>query len=521
VSDQLSLLDLLDRPSVEGLYKPDQIFDADDYTLLARLTEDDRFDRKSGRVQSRGLATCLSSFGNGPSIFGGVIAVGVENDRSISGCASLSEQQLQTVEGAGRDLCPDGRFRTRRLAAKNRDGQDDFVVLIRIYYVEDRLVTLTNGDAFVREADENRQLSEHQKQEIRIDKGERSFELDPCGLSFPDDLQVAQVRRFCHMMRERRDGSDVISDEEVLQVMHLGKARDGVFIPNNACALIFARDAQEAFPGAYVHILRYEGTEERTGKDYNVTKDRIITGTVLDVIKDTASFLDANMREFTEYREGKFYSRPEYPRDAWYELIVNAVAHRSYNIRNAPIFVKLFDDHMVVESPGGFMPQVTPETIYGSHRPRNPFLMLVLREFGEVRCISEGTRRVRSEMQEAKLPAPEFMQEMRGQTAVRALLRNDIANRTNSLDSEAYKVLGEAMAFTLSTDERKIVNYVIEHGRINASDALRILSTTYWHTAKARLQGLVKRNILDFVSSKHRDPKAHYILARRSENAGQ
>lgn len=516
MSDQLSLLDLLDRPSVEGLFKPDQIFETDDYTLFSRLPEDDRFDRKSGRVDSKGLGTCLSSFGNGPSIFGGVIAVGVENDRTISGCKALSETQLQTIESAGRDHCPDGRFRTRRIAAKNAKGEDDFVILIRMYYVEDRLVSLTNGDAFIREADDNRRLTEHQKQEIRIDKGERSFELEPCGLKYPDDFQTAQVRRFCHMMRERRDGSELISDEEVLQVMHLGKLREGVFTPNNASALIFAKDPQEAFPGSYVHVLRYEGTIEKTGKDYNVTKDRIISGTVLDVIKDTASFLDANMREFTEYREGKFYSRPEYPRDAWYELIVNACAHRSYNIRNAPVFVKLFDDHMVVESPGGFMPQVTPETIYGSHRPRNPFLMLVLREFGEVRCISEGTRRVRAEMQEAKLPAPEFMQETKGQTAVRAILRNDIANRTNSLDSEAYKVLGEAMAFTLSPDERKIVNYVIEHGRINASDALRILSTTYWHTARKRLQGLVTRGILEFVSVQHRDPKAHYILARRS-----
>ena len=77
MADQLSLLDLLDRP-VEGLFKPDQIFDTQDATLLTRLTEDDRFDRKSGRVQARGLATCLSAFGNGPSILGGVIAVGIE-----------------------------------------------------------------------------------------------------------------------------------------------------------------------------------------------------------------------------------------------------------------------------------------------------------------------------------------------------------------------------------------------------------------------------------------------------------
>lgn len=69
MADQLSLLDLLDRP-IEGLFKPDQIFDTQDATLLTRLTEDDRFDRKSGRIQARGLASYLSAFGNGPSILG-------------------------------------------------------------------------------------------------------------------------------------------------------------------------------------------------------------------------------------------------------------------------------------------------------------------------------------------------------------------------------------------------------------------------------------------------------------------
>jgi hypothetical protein len=86
------------------------------------------------------------------------------------------------------------------------------------------------------------------------------------------------------------------------------------------------------------------------------------------------------------------------------------------------------------------------------------------------------------------------------------------ANRTNALDSEAYKRLGEAVAFSLDPDERRIVNYVIENGKINASDALRILSTTYWHTAKAKLGRLVDRGILDFISKKQRDPKSHYVL---------
>ena len=136
------------------------------------------------------------------------------------------------------------------------------------------------------------------------------------------------------------------------------------------------------------------------------------------------------------------------------------------------------------------MPDVTPENIYEMHRPRNPFLMLVLREFGEVRCINEGTNRVRKEMLGAKLPPPEFRQEVQGRNSVRVILRNDIANRTNSLDSEAYRTLGESIAFSLDDDERKILNYIIENHRINVSEALRIVKTTYWHTAKKKLSRL-------------------------------
>ena len=74
--------------------------------------------------------------------------------------------------------------------------------------------------------------------------------------------------------------------------------------------------------------------------------------------------------------------------------------------------------------------------------------------------------------------------------------------------------MGEAIAFSLDPDERRIVNYAIEHGRINASDALRILSTTYWHTAKGKLKRLVDRGVLDFISKKHRDPNSHYVIRR-------
>lgn len=120
---------------------------------------------------------------------------------------------------------------------------------------------------------------------------------------------------------------------------------------------------------------------------------------------DRTRFISANLREFTRFENGRFEARPEYPNDAWYELLINAVVHRSYQYRNASIFIRLFDDRIEFESPDGFMPQVTPDTIYTMHRPRNRHLVFALKEFGEVKCMNEGTKRVRQEMEEVSLPA--------------------------------------------------------------------------------------------------------------------
>jgi ATP-dependent DNA helicase RecG len=507
---QLDLLDLLEPTTIDSLWKPDEIFRCEDGEFLASLAEDARFEKKSARIKPSELATYLSAFGNGPAIEGGVLVIGIEDDGRITGCRTVQSDKIALLELMGRDNCTSGRFESRRVPVKNASGEDDFLIVARIYYVEDRLVELTNGISYCRESNRVRRLTESEKQEIRIDKGERAFELEPTSLDYPDQFRQKSIEIFANRIRSSVDGSSEVSDEEVLVSCRLGEFRLGKFVPNNACVLMFANDPQRTFPGAYIHFLRYEGTKEGSGDEYNIIQDRMISGTLVDVIQKTTSHLQANLREFTVFRSGKFYTGPEYPYDAWYEMIVNACVHRSYHSKTEPIFLKMFDDHLVVESPGGFMPSIGPGNLV--HKPRNPFLMFVLREYGEVRCIGEGTKRIVREVQQAQLPEPNFSGTAHRVTVT---LFNDILNRTNSLDSEAYKVLGEAIAFGLDPEERRIINYIIEKKKINVSDALRLMSTTYWHTARNKLQRLVSRGILDFISTKQRDPNSYYILRSR------
>lgn len=519
MADQLDFFSILENPTVEQLLTPDQVYETDDIDLILRLGEDHRLDYKSARRQPKDFARELSAFGNGPSHMGGVIVVGVENDGSISGCKFLEGDGLQKLESFGSTHCEAGSFEYRRVKCTNYKGEDDFIILCRVYYVPNRLVSLSDGTAYQRISDTTKKLTDEDKNEIKIAKGERSFELEVCRLSYPEDFHLDRIRKFCSEIRRQDDVSSEISDEQILENKLLGFRTSSGFSASNALVLMFAKQPQREFPGAYIRVLRFEGTEQKSGKNFNVIKDRTFEGTIIDQIQNVASFLAANLREFTSFENGRFESRPEYPNDAWYELLVNAVAHRSYQYKHANIFVRLFDDRVEFESPGGFMPQVTPKTIFSLHRPRNRQLMFAMKDLGEVKCMNEGTKRVRQEMMDAKLPEPVFRPVTEENTGVLAILSNDIANRQNSLDSEAYLVLGEALSLSLTPEERKIVNFTIENGRVNVSEALRIMKTNIWHTAKSSLRRLEKRGILEFKSSKIRDPNAHYVIAKKSNSA--
>jgi ATP-dependent DNA helicase RecG len=291
--------------------------------------EDHRLDYKSAKRQAKDFAKELSAFGNGPSHFGGVVVIGVEKDGTVSGCRGVGEAKVRELEAFGASGCEGGRFETKRMQCLNHKGEDDFIILARVYYVPERLVTLGNGEAYKRVSDESKRLDEEEKNEIRIAKGERAFEQETAGFSYPDDFHEDRVRDFCRRIRADEDIRPDITDEQILENKLLGHRIATGFAPSNALALLFARQPQRLFPGCYIRILRYEGIHEGTGRNFNVIKDRTIEGTVIDQIKDAASFISANLREFTHFNKGKFETRPEYPTDAWYELLGSGLTTRT------------------------------------------------------------------------------------------------------------------------------------------------------------------------------------------------
>ena len=102
---------------------------------------------------------------------------------------------------------------------------------------------------------------------------------------------------------------------------------------------------------------------------------------------------------------------------------------------------------------------------------------------------------------------------------MRVTLRNNQNLRERWVDTDASNTLGPELAAQLQNDfERRVVNFVAEHGKINISEAIKLMPRPRWHTARDRLLSLVERGILHRNSRYERDPNSHFVLTQTTSD---
>jgi len=491
---------------------PDELYDQIDRDNVSQFLEDRRLERKPSNIHPKELSEYFSMWANTVPD-GGLMIVGIANDGVVGGVTSLGQQRINDLEKTGADYCPDARYKSKRVQVIV-SGREDCILLFRIFYRADKVVKTTSGHAYVRIGDSKRKLNQPEITEMEVNKGQVDFEREPVNLKYPDDFDAELIDQFASGVVLKKGLEGEHAPTEILEQRRLGKKTGGKFIPNNACALLFARDPVAVFPGCKVRFLRFEGEQERTGEKFNAVRDEWVEGPVPQLILRAEQILDSQLRTFSRLGpDNKFYTAPEYPKPAWYEALVNAVCHRSYVLRNMSIAVKMFDDRLVIESPGGFPPFVTPENIYDVHHPRNPHLMDAMYYLEFVKAANEGTRRIRDTMAQMSLPKPEFQQKQFEDAMVRLTLRNNIKQRRVWVDRDASQLIGATIMRGLNENQRRAINFVAEHGSIGVSQLQRLTGLS-WPACKKILKVLTDKGILEHRvrAALDRDPKARFFL---------
>ena len=233
-------------------------------------------------------------------------------------------------------------------------------------------------------------------------KGKRYFEDAPVFDATIADIDLDLVQAYCKKIGyTKKPEAFVRTNRNFIQ------KNDGSEKISGAAILLFGREPQKFFPRARIRIVRFEGDEERFGREMNVVKDVEFKGTLLEMTKSSLDFIATQIKEYSSLSDDvNFYTVPQYPKFCWTELIVNAVVHRDYSIMGTDIIVKIFDNHLTVESPGILPGMVRLNNIRQIHFSRNPKIAQFMHDYELVKEFGEGVDRMFREMEAAGNPAP-------------------------------------------------------------------------------------------------------------------
>ena len=81
--------------------------------------------------------------------------------------------------------------------------------------------------------------------------------------------------------------------------------------------------------------------------------DHEFTGSLISLMQDSVAFVVNNMKKKWRKTATVRIEYPDYPERAVQECIVNALIHRDYLEIGSEVHVDMFDDRLVISSPGG------------------------------------------------------------------------------------------------------------------------------------------------------------------------
>lgn len=200
-----------------ALLTPDDIFLRADETLLLRLAEDRRVERKPATIHGEELGQYFSMWANTSG--GGIIVLGQKDKKQgtgFYGCAALNDDGLNNAEKRGAFHCPQAVFRSKRVMVTNDRGEVDFVLVFQVDYHERRVVRTVSGKAYARISDDKITLTDEQIRLLEIEKGQIELEQEPVRLEYPADFNLDLVRQYVENLSLEKGLSAKHTDVQIL-----------------------------------------------------------------------------------------------------------------------------------------------------------------------------------------------------------------------------------------------------------------------------------------------------------------
>jgi ATP-dependent DNA helicase RecG len=252
-----------------------------------------------------------------------------------------------------------------------------------------------------RQGEELTDMKPHQLQQI-FDETGPDFTAGFCPDATLDDLHPDAIQvlreRWAEKSREPRRLTQelprLLEDAELLDEGQLTCA---------ALILLGTRKALNRHLGQSEVIFEYRSSES-PGPAQERIEFREGALLLLDPLWDLVN----KRNDLQSWQDGLFMKQvATFNEGAVREAILNGIAHRDYRLHGS-VFVRQYPRRIRVESPGGFLPGITPETILHKQAPRNRRLAEALSKCGLVERSGQGFDRILEACILESKPRPRF-----------------------------------------------------------------------------------------------------------------
>ncbi len=350
--------------------------------VLARIGdgESETTEFKRSLANSKAVARTLCAFANGA---GGLLVLGVDDSGTITGVREnpkgVQERLAGILQtGCGRPVCAEcGRQRTEA-------GWIHWVAVER--YQRGYEPFSRDGRYWIRRSRSTVAPSPSELQELLNAFGLVITETQMIPGASLDHLDARAFRDFMLAQGIDPHTKPTLPRETDYLNWSLARERDGRLNPTLYGMMLFGRSPQ-MYPSTtslFVQCARYDGPDQAA----DVLSVAECKGRLQDQVERAVGWFRSLGRRET-YDGLRRHDHPLLPEIVFREAVVNAVIHRDYAIAGSQVLVEVFQDRIVVTSPGALPNHLTvaQATQGGTARSRNEMMAnaMVVNRFMERR----------------------------------------------------------------------------------------------------------------------------------------
>lgn len=263
------------------------------------------------------------------------------------------------------------------------------------------------GAIFVRHGRQTRRASHEEIRSLTLQETPEVFEQLPATGASISDLDLQKLREYFVRFAPRASAGEA-GVTELAVTAKLAVVQTGQTLPTVAGIVLFGQRPQRYNVSWGITALRVRGQSYDRN---HVVDRRELTGTADALIEAGQRFVADHMHIAYRFDPGdpKRLDVPEYSLDAVREALANAVAHRDYQPAET-IQLRMFDDRMEIQNPGGLLPGLTLPALLrgGIARRRNEVISEVLRHLGYVEMAGFGILYIQQQSRTIGAGDPQF-----------------------------------------------------------------------------------------------------------------